>query len=100
MKLRDHPLAAYENLPTWPPRWVRIDETASTTLSGDERGFLIHVRIFDVSEGRLALRMRHDQAEYLAHLMFDDPDFCQRVFEVLKGRIGSTIKDIGDIEFD
>ena len=100
MKLRDHPLASYNGLSDLPPTWVRIDERSWTTLNTDEIGFLIHVRMFDLSECRVSIRMRHEQAEYIEHLQFDNHDFCLSVYAALRERIGSAIKDIGDIELE
>ena len=99
MKLRHHPLMVHQGLRSWPPSWVCVDEPSPTPLS-IETGFLTRARMFNLSESKISIRMRYEEAEYVAHLSFDDHDFCLRLYAVLRERIGSAIKDIADTELD
>ena len=92
MKLRDHPLMSYGGLPSWPPLLLRMDEP--------EIGTLTHVRIDELSDCRIILRIYDGKTEYLGYLMFDDDEFCLRVYDLLKRHVGKPVKDIGDIEIE
>jgi hypothetical protein len=98
MKLRDHPLMFYWGLRSWPPLWIRLDEPSKRPFEGDEIGTLTHVRINDLSDCRIVLRMYDGKTEYLGHLMFDDHEFCLRVYDLLKHHVGKPVKDIGEID--
>lgn len=100
MKLRDHSLASHKGLPTWPPVWVRFDKASAATWTSDEYGILSQVKMFARNDHRISIRMKYQQTEYIAHLLFDDDTFCLRVFAVLKERIGSAVRDLGDIDFN
>jgi hypothetical protein len=44
--------------------------------------------------------MNDGKADYLSHLMFDDQQFCLRVYDALKHHVGKPVKDIGDLEIE
>ena len=99
MKLRDHPLTVYKGLRSWPPTWVRTDDP-SKTPNDAETGIIRSVVMADLQARRIALHMEDGECTYLAHLYFDNYDFCLRAYDALKGCVGKTVKDCGNLEID
>jgi hypothetical protein len=99
MKLRDHPFTVYKGLPSWPPIWVRADDP-SQRLSEGENGIITSVAISDLAQRRISLQMKDGDHCYLAHLYFDNYDFCLKAHQALMNCIGKTVKECGDLEIE
>jgi hypothetical protein len=98
MKLRDHPLMSHRGLRSWPPLWVRVDDFSKRPFEGDEVGTLTQVKLPNLADGKIFLRMNDGKNEYLSLLVFDDQNFCVRVYDALKDHVKKPVKEIGDID--
>jgi len=99
MKLRDHPLTVYKGLRSWPPTWVRTDDPSKQPYE-HEAGIIRSVVMADLQACRISLRMEDGSYSYLAHLYFDNYDFCLKAHSALMGCVGKTVKECGDLEID
>ncbi|HKY09204.1 MAG TPA: hypothetical protein VJQ55_13215 [Candidatus Binatia bacterium] len=95
MKLRDHPLMAFEGKRNWPPVWV--NSTDSSTITG-EVGVLKHVVADVTNNKRCFLMIEHEGKGYVGTLKFNDVTFCFLVSKLFNRYIGRTIKEIGDLD--
>ena len=86
--------------PSWPPIWVHIADPLKRPFKSDEIGVLTQVGLHDQEECRIYLRMHDGDADYFSRLLFDDPAFCTKVYEVLQDHVGQPMKNIGDIDSD
>src|ERR1043166_1553550 len=100
VKLRHHPLVYYSGLPSWPPLWVRTDDISKRPIQSDEIGTLAQVRFDDFSSCKIMLRMQEGETQYAAVLMFDDQEFCVRVYQAVKYLVGKPVKELGEIEIE
>jgi hypothetical protein len=98
LKLRDHPLMTRKSgMPTWPPIWT-------TTVPGQhhrpagEIGVLERVFMHDLFDNKIFLFIQHEGHRYMGSMHFDDPAFCYQVFELIRSRVGRSIKDIGGLD--
>ena len=93
MKLREDPRMAYGGVPNWPPVWYRNGEQS---LRG-EFGVLVSADC-DRSGAKCYLGMELDGRRYAGTLLFKDVTFCWFITRILKNRIGSSIKEIGELD--
>lgn len=99
MRLREHLLTEGKGLRSWPPLWVCIDKTGPGVIEA-EIGTLTRATIRDLGERRISMYMNDGSSDYLAHLLFDDPEFCVKIYTLLRTHIGKPIQEIGDIDID
>ena len=97
MMLRNHPLMSYHGVPNWPPVWVWIGGPKHKRLRG-EVGTLVEVKIGTEPLHTCFLMIRHEEAEYMGCLLFDDQAFLKQIFYLLKRCRGRTVQTIGDLE--
>jgi hypothetical protein len=97
VKLRDHPLMNYDGTPNWPPEWVHTRIMPIRRLT-DEVGVLTSTAWYPDHPTRLFLIMNIDNEPYMAALVFSDIAFCRQLRNILQQHIGSTIKEIGDLD--
>ena len=97
MQLRDHPLLVGSRLSNWSPIWVCTDDNTRKAVEG-EVGILKDVKRHDLTGKYFFLHMEHDQGSYTGCFMFDDPTFCEQLFNLLTGCYGRTIQEIGSME--
>lgn len=95
MKLRDHPLMSYRSIPNWPPVW--ITRTGAKVIRG-EIGVLSYVKHFNEQDCRVYLVIDYESRLFVGPLRFSDQAFCLEVVTLLKGHIGRSIADIGDLD--
>ena len=98
MKFRDHPQISQKRVRSWPPAWVESNSLPGTVLTG-EIGVLTDVNLRGFNPCRLLLTIHHENRSFSAVLFFDDEPFCVQVFEFLKGCVGRSIEEIGDMNF-
>src|SRR4051812_42986310 len=98
MKFRNHPQLLYNRRPSWPPVWVESNSLPGTVISG-EIGVLTDVILRHSGSCQLLLTINYEARSFSGLLFFDDQPFCLRVSEFLKGCVGRSIKDIGDMSF-
>jgi len=80
-------------MPSWPPVWCR---SGSQALTG-EIGVLVSADI-DRSGKRCYLSIDFENERYFGTLLFTDIVFCWFINKILKNRIGTPIRDIGDLD--
>jgi hypothetical protein len=44
--------------------------------------------------------MQEGETQYAAVLMFDDQEFCVRVYQAVKYLVGKPVKELGEIEIE
>ena len=54
----------------------------------------------DLHDRRITLQMEDGTHSYLAHLYFDNYEFCLKAHRALMGCIGKTVKECGDLEIN
>jgi hypothetical protein len=89
-------MMSFRRLRNWPPVWSQRGPK-DATLQG-EIGNLIYVHFSRESSTRFYLVIDHEGAKYVGSLIFDDPVFCGQICTLLKGNIGRSIKEIGDLD--
>jgi hypothetical protein len=97
VNLRDHPLMNYAGTANWPPKWVHTRIMPIRKLTG-EVGVLTGTAWYPDHPTRLFLTMNIDNEPYMAALIFTDIAFCRQLRNILQPHIGSTIKEIGDLD--
>ena len=99
MLLRDHPLMAYEGVPSWPPAWFRRVHGSENTHPTGEVGILKDVLPSTLPATKICiLIIEHSGAEYIGTLLLSDPIFCREIWTILAQNRGKTIQEIGDID--
>jgi hypothetical protein len=64
-----------------------------------EIGILENVRQSIVNPDKcLFISVKHQDTIYLGRLCFDDADFCNQVFELLKANCGHSLQEIGQLD--
>jgi hypothetical protein len=81
----------------WPPIWTTTRPDAYGKCIG-EMGVLEQALMHEFIGNKIFLFMHYEGRRYMGLLYFDDAAFCDEVFQILRGRIGSSIKDIGDLD--
>jgi hypothetical protein len=79
----------------WPPIWVPGGRGPSDAFGAD--GVLESVSVRRREE-RLSLRMRYKGREHMACLSWDPPPSLIDVEQVLRTHLGTTIRDIGELD--
>lgn len=98
LQLRDHRMLKQESgHVVWPPVWLRMGDNKPSPLTG-EIGYLAQVLTNPASEKLLFLIITHQASQYMGAMVFDDPIFCGQLSELLKSKIGLSIKEIGDLD--
>ena len=93
MKLREHP-----GISNWPPSWL------ATSGSHDGKGpdpsaTLRNVALSRVDPVTICYITVQDRDEsYMGTVTFKDSVLCQCIYGLLNARIGSSLKDIEDLE--
>jgi hypothetical protein len=77
---------------------VRVDDFSRRPNAGDEIGTLTQVRLPNLLDCKIFLRMNDGKNHYLSLLMFDHQQFCLLAYNALKDHVGKPVKDIGYIE--
>ena len=78
----------------WPPVWAKIGENNPPI---GEIGYLENVLKSEVCVETLFLLITYQNSKFMGALTFDDPVFCSQLYELLKSKIGFSIKEIGDL---
>jgi len=98
MKLRDHPLMSHGGVRNWPPAWLWRAGSDDSRPYG-EVGMLREVILSEIDPpDRCFMIMQHMGAEYIGCLLFENSDFCRKIYEILCEYCGNPINEIGDIE--
>lgn len=98
MKLRDHPLISYREVPSWPPIWLWRGGQNLPRPYGDVR-ILKEVMLFTIQPCSMCfLIMEHEGAEYMGVLKFGDFSFCRAIHDLLVKHCSRPIREVGDID--
>lgn len=98
MKLRDHPLLSYRDMPSWPPVWSWIDGNENKKPKG-EVGVLIEVKLSIIEPpNKCFLVIDHDGSNYMGCLLINDLPFCAQIAELLQDHYGRSIKEIASLD--
>lgn len=95
MHFRDHPLLKHGKVNTWPPVWVNTRGGDKKVLRG-EVGVLREVIANNFTGNKCFLVIDNENENYVGTLFIDDPAFCRYITRFLQGRLGQSIKSIGD----
>ena len=96
LQLRDHPMMKRDSgHVVWPPAWRRFGDDAIAT---DEIGYLERVRVKPDLKACIFLTIDHNGSNYMGSMTFDDSVFCLQLCELLKSKIGRSIREIGDLD--
>ena len=79
----------------WPPIWAKFKGVG---VASGEIGYLEHVRIRAELQACLFLTIDHEGSKFMGSMTFDDSAFCLQLCELLKSKIGLSIKEIGDLD--
>ena len=98
LQLRDHRSFKRESgFVVWPPVWTKMGVDKRIVLTG-EIGYLRQVLTSESSVKILFLLIAHQGSQYMGAMTFDDATFCRQLCELLKSKIGLSIKAIGDLD--
>src|SRR5688500_11074560 len=98
MKLRDHPLVSYREVPSWPPIWLWRGGKKLAHPYG-EVGILKEVMLSTIQSCSMCfLIMEHQGAEYLGILKFGDSSFCRAIHDLLERHCSKPIREVADID--
>ena len=97
MQLRDHPLMIRKSgYPNWPPVWNTTNHDKKDIPTG-EAGTLEEVVMNNLIENKVFMLMTLGGVRYMSFMAFDDLAFTSQIFYLLKGNLGLSIKEIGDL---
>ena len=98
LQLRDHRMLKRESGHViWPPVWLRMGDNKPPPLTG-EIGHLQQVLTNEAFDKILFLIITHQGSQYMGAMTIDDSIFCGQLCELLKAKIGLSIKEIGDLD--
>jgi hypothetical protein len=98
MQLRDHPLMTRKSgFCTWPPIWTTTHQDQDDKPTG-EVGTLEDALMSNLIDNKIFMFIQYQGFRYMGFVGFDDPMFCRQIFILLKGNIGLSIKEIGDLD--
>jgi hypothetical protein len=95
MKLKDHPLMRYHNVPNWPPSYLTADYRQELIK---EFGILRSVTLDARESNRLFLMVEMDGLGYVSWLKFDNLAFRTRFLDTINVHLDKPMKEIGELE--
>jgi hypothetical protein len=98
VKLRDHPLMIRKSgYCSWPPTWTttRLDPNDKPT---GEIGILQQALMNDYLSTKIFLFIEFNKYKYMGAMQFDDARVCSAIYAVLQSHVGSSLKEIGDLD--
>ena len=63
-----------------------------------EVGTLEDVVRSHIIDDKIFLFIKSDGFRYMSFITFDDPGFCNKIYRLMKSRVGRAINEIGDID--
>jgi hypothetical protein len=95
MKLKDHPLMKYHNVPNWPPSYLTRDYRQELLK---EFGILRSVTLDARESNRCFLMVEMDGLGYVSWLKFDNLGFRARFLDTVNVHLNKPMKEIGELE--
>ena len=77
--------------PSWPPVWTTTHQDRNDKPIG-EVGTLEDVVRSHIIDDKLFLFMESGGFRYMGFINFDDPGFCNKIYRLMKSRVGRSIK--------
>ena len=94
---RYHPgMTRTSGFQSWPPLWTTTRRERNDNAVG-EIGILKQVLMNDLFHTMLFLTIEYQSLRYMGAMQFDDTEFCDDIFNILKSHVGYSIKQIGDL---
>lgn len=81
----------------WPPRWTTTRRSGNDNPIG-EIGILGQVLANDLFNNMIFLLVEYQGFRYMGALHFDERQFCDEIFTLLKLNLGRSIREIGDLD--
>lgn len=97
MKLRDHPALVHAGVPAWPPVWIHTRTQPFKKVEGEIGTFTGTVLNHGLPRA-IFLKMEYERENYMGFLACGDAAFCCQLDTLLQRYIGSSIKDIGELD--
>jgi hypothetical protein len=95
MKLKDHPLMKYHNVPNWPPSYLTPDYRQDVI---GEFGILRAVTLDARMPNRCFLMVEMDGLAYVSWVKFDNSAFRARFVNTINVHLNRPMKEIGELE--
>ena len=95
-RLRDHPLLKYRGVQNWPPVWTRGTQGIVKTVKG-KVGVLKEVYYDAGTSNKCFLVVDRQLQSYMGCVTCPTRSFCIQLTHFLRGHIGRSIEDIGDL---
>ena len=95
MKLKDHPLMKYHNVPNWQPSYLTGDYRQELIK---EFGILRAITLDARESNRCFLMVEMDGLGYVSWLKFDNLAFRARCLDAVNVHLNKPMKDIGELE--
>jgi hypothetical protein len=97
MELRRHPGMNYHGINNWPPVWIHSRGGSYASVNG-EVGILKFVYASNGISNKCYLVMEHDATHYVGCLIFKDATLCFQVAKMLRGQVGRSIRELGELD--
>ena len=95
MKIKDHPLMKYHNVPNWPPSYLTPDHRQELIK---EFGILRAVTLDARVSNRCFLMVEMDGLACVSWLKFDNSTFRSRFVNTVNVHLNKPMKEIGELE--
>ena len=102
MQLRTHPKMKWEGFSNWPPTWGGSYGSGDIFPIGEE-GNLKDVEMLEEDQAELrglTLTIEHRGNTSSGLLYCDDTTVVPRLYDILRGCLGWSISQIGDLDVD
>ena len=85
----------WKGLSVWPPEWVFSDQGVG------ENGVLENVQLWmDLMPGSIGVTVNHLEDSRFGVILLENPDHLEILYHKLKGNLGRSLTEIGDMEID
>ena len=98
MRLREHPGLHRNGTPGWPSSWIKIAGPGERCITG-EAGILNGVTLSRLDPPTACyVEVEIASSTYMAMIVFAQPEFCHRAYEILRTNIGKPMSKIGEVD--
>jgi hypothetical protein len=82
----------------WPPVWTKATRNDGADPSRGEIGVLRYVHFSNSTHHKCYLVIEHEGEHFVGTLLFHDPALHDQIANLLRKHIGSSIREIGNLE--
>jgi hypothetical protein len=97
MELRNHPRMMWQGHPNWPPEWIG-SHGPNRPLPQGEVGVLLRVVPRESLVPYCVFERNWNDQEYVGSLLFDDQEFLETTYDVLRSHVGCLISEVGSLD--